>query len=460
MGEYNKQPYAYPHLLSVGVSTVRRSGNARHLPSMRLRWRRRCSLCTCYVGAVRRSHRGIVRRADHGVDAAADRLVGDSGGRALGISGLRGRDPVRRAFPSVENHGRACRYGVLGGLCDSVSARVAVGAPDRRLAAVADSSDGAWRARLWWCGLLFVVLAAANIGHLVAVRNEGWGTSEARLSLRYVIPNLRVNGWFYVWDWRFPVVFTLLAIAGLFARRFSPERLAIAGYFVLFFVIDLLFYAGSYNYGADVRYSLLTYPPLAILGGVGASRLSRRVTSTTYAMAGRAVVAGALAFQFLWYSRSSVRRRRKRGPQEPTCVCKVVRSESAAQFVRADAQPRHVSRVGDQCGPDVADRVEPGVPGLSDRPLCGRDLPALEFLVQRSDPVQREFCRLALSRGPATLVSQYRERDYGMRCTVSAARRALHTRSRPKSRRNSISLDLLTGDMQYLFPRSRHAVLL
>ena len=157
------------------------------------------------------------------------------------------------------------------------------------------------RARLWWCGLLFVVLAAANIGHLVAVRNENWGTSEARLSLRYVIPNLRVNGWFYVWDWRFPAAFTLLAIIGLFARRFSPERLAIAGYFALFFVMDLLFYAGSYNYGADVRYSLLTYPPVAILAGVGASRLSRRVTSTTYAMAGRAVVAGALAFQFLWY---------------------------------------------------------------------------------------------------------------------------------------------------------------
>ena len=26
----------------------------------------------------------------------------------------------------------------------------------------------------------------------------------------------------------------------------------------------LVFYAGSYNYGADVRYSLATYPPLMI----------------------------------------------------------------------------------------------------------------------------------------------------------------------------------------------------
>ena len=32
-------------------------------------------------------------------------------------------------------------------------------------------------------------------------------------------------------------------------------------YFLVFFAIDLVFYAGSYNYGADVRYSLMTYPP-------------------------------------------------------------------------------------------------------------------------------------------------------------------------------------------------------
>ena len=39
------------------------------------------------------------------------------------------------------------------------------------------------RARLWWLGLLFVALVAAHVAHLFAVRNEGWGTAEARLSL-------------------------------------------------------------------------------------------------------------------------------------------------------------------------------------------------------------------------------------------------------------------------------------
>ena len=52
-----------------------------------------------------------------------------------------------------------------------------------------------------------------------------------------------------------------------------PSGWRCASYFLLFFGIALLFYAGSYNYGADVRYSLMTYPPLAILGGLGAGAI-------------------------------------------------------------------------------------------------------------------------------------------------------------------------------------------
>src|SRR6185436_2523832 len=112
---------------------------------------------------------------------------------------------------------------------------------------------------------------------MFAVRNEGWGTNDARLSLRYVAANLRVNGRFYLGDPRFPLIFTMLAMFGLEPWRLDPKRMAIALYFLLFFGIDLLFYAGSYNYGADVRYSLMTYPPLAVLGGLGASRVVGRV---------------------------------------------------------------------------------------------------------------------------------------------------------------------------------------
>ena len=55
------------------------------------------------------------------------------------------------------------------------------------------------------------------------------------------------------------------------------RRLALPGLFLLWFVmfwgIFLFFYAGSYKYGADVRFALLTFMPLAVLAGMGADRL-------------------------------------------------------------------------------------------------------------------------------------------------------------------------------------------
>ena len=105
--------------------------------------------------------------------------------------------------------------------------------------------DELTRPRLWWVGLLFLALVAVHVGHLFAVRDVEWGTTEARLSLRYVVDNLRVNGWFYLGDARFPLIFTLLAIIGLPGRRFRTERMAVVLYFLLFFGIDLLVLCGQ-----------------------------------------------------------------------------------------------------------------------------------------------------------------------------------------------------------------------
>ncbi len=206
-----------------------------------------------------------------------------------------------------------------------------------------------------------------------------------RCRLRYIAANLRVNGRFYLGDERFPVVFTLLALAGLCGRRFAAERLALLAYFVLFFAIDLLFYAGSYNYGADVRYSLMTYPPLAILGGLGLAQIVRWADRVNHVLPAHAARDGRARVPVSVVrpdrpcdDRGSV------GRESGRPVCEIVRSVVAAQLVRADAQSRNVPRVGDQCRADVADCVEPQLPAVSDRSVCGRSLPALEFLVQRS----------------------------------------------------------------------------
>jgi hypothetical protein len=158
------------------------------------------------------------------------------------------------------------------------------------------------RLGVWWMGLLFLALAAVHVGHLAAVRNVEWGTTDATFSLQYVADNLRVNGWFFLADERFPIAFTLLALAGFWRRGFRTERLTLLAYFLVFFGVGLLFYAGSYNYGADVRYSLLLVPPVAALGGLGAARLAAALSRNTVPLAGHLVVTAALLFQFLWYA--------------------------------------------------------------------------------------------------------------------------------------------------------------
>ena len=241
------------------------------------------------------------------------------------------------------------------------------------------------RPRLWWLGLLFLVLVGVPIGHMFSVRNVEWGTTEARLSLGYVVDNLRVNGMFYLADSRFPPLFTLLAVIGLPGRTFKTERVSLVLYFFLFFGIYLSFYAGSYNYGADVRYSLMTYPPIAALGGVGAARLVNWLKVLLSHLAARHALTAALAFQFLWYlplvratteeawaARADVR------------FARSFASELPRELVRVDAQSWNVSSVADQRRTNVCYCHESRLLEFSGQTLHRRRVPALELLVQRS----------------------------------------------------------------------------
>jgi hypothetical protein len=121
------------------------------------------------------------------------------------------------------------------------------------------------------------------------------------MSLEYVVANLRSNGRFYVADARFPALYSFLALIGVTAWRGDKGRLTLASYFLLFFGVALLFYAGSYDYGADVRYSLATYPALTMLGGLGVARLTRLFDRAGLGALAVPLLAGVLALQFIWY---------------------------------------------------------------------------------------------------------------------------------------------------------------
>lgn len=123
--------------------------------------------------------------------------------------------------------------------------------------------------RLRWAGVLLLFLLTAHLGHMALVRDQNWGSPGDKFSLPYFLENIKVNGLFYFDNERFPLFFTALALFGLFSGKDWRSRLLLAVWFLLFWGVFLFFYAGSYNYGCDVRFSLLSYAPLAILAGAG-----------------------------------------------------------------------------------------------------------------------------------------------------------------------------------------------
>jgi hypothetical protein len=269
------------------------------------------------------------------------------------------------------------------------------------------------RPRLWWAGLLLLALTAIHVAHMVAVRNEGWGTTQDRMSLAYAAANLRVNGWFYLTDARFPMTCTLLAIQGLSGRRAEPGRLAMTFHFLLFFGIALLFYAGSYDYGADIRYSLATYPPMMILAGLGMARLVRGIERLAPRLPASAALTAVVVFQFLWW------------------YSPVVRSTAdGAWAARADVQFAR-SLVPGLRGNSYVLTHNPGmfqVWGVNagqmslavTNPAYLDDLAARftdgvylhwNFWCNVQDRVQREFCAKVLDLRPGEPVREYRERD-------------------------------------------------
>jgi hypothetical protein len=299
-GDYNKQPYAYPHLLSVVYRVAGVNGDAAFAVNAAV-----MALTVVIVYAATLLMFGDVTAA-----ALAALLVTLIPQQLL-WSATEAVEPSA-SLAAVLSVAAAAHYRRSAEVLSFAAAGVAtVYAAQFRPESLLVGPVVAllvWptfranyrRPELWWVGLLCLALLAVHIGHLFAVRNEGWGTSDARLSLRYVSDNLRVNGRFFLADERFPFVVSLLAIGGLLSRGFALERAALLLYFALFFGIQLLFYAGSYNYGADVRYSLLTYPPIAILAGRGAADLVAVVARMKPSRPWIPVTA-ALLFQFLWY---------------------------------------------------------------------------------------------------------------------------------------------------------------
>ena len=128
--------------------------------------------------------------------------------------------------------------------------------------------------RFYFGLMLITVLIGVELLHLYVVRNEGWGTTGERFSWAAFQSNVQVNGPYLYLNLRYPVFFTFLALIGVLSISLWRGLSAVLIWFVYSFGIFLFFYAGSFDYGADVRFSMISAAPLSILGGAGAASLA------------------------------------------------------------------------------------------------------------------------------------------------------------------------------------------
>ena len=118
----------------------------------------------------------------------------------------------------------------------------------------------------WATGLIAFALIIPHIWHFFTMSGQSWGAPGAKFSTSFFANNLTVNGFYFLNNKAFPILFTLLALVGLAAWKIRPgrggEKIGPGGvslmllWFLLFWGIFLFFYAGSYKYSADVRFAL------------------------------------------------------------------------------------------------------------------------------------------------------------------------------------------------------------
>lgn len=183
-------------------------------------------------------------------------------------------------------------------------------------------------------GLLLLFLLLPEFAHHAAVKMEDWGTTGDKFAIPLFDQNFPTNFYYYWNNTHFPLAISLLGLAGFSFYRapadtgggertegsFPPpeglersrfltrEKSIPVIWFFLFWGIFLFFYAGSYRFGADVRYAVVSFMPLSLLAGLGARLVIDRLRiwagdSTGPVLFG--VLAAFLWFSFLPYVRSA-----------------------------------------------------------------------------------------------------------------------------------------------------------
>jgi len=156
------------------------------------------------------------------------------------------------------------------------------------------------RKELYLFGILFLFLSTAILLHLYSVRGQSWGAQGAKFSLNYLPYNLVTNISFYFTNRHFPLIFSIFGFIGLFFyKNHLKNKAVLLGWLLIFWGVFLFFYAGSYRFGQDVRYSILSYPALSIFTGLGFSYLANRLENKVKSI--KALMIFLIIFNFTWF---------------------------------------------------------------------------------------------------------------------------------------------------------------
>jgi hypothetical protein len=188
----------------------------------------------------------------------------------------------------------------------------------------------------------------------------------------------------------------------------------VLAYFLAFWLMFVFFYAGSYNYGADVRYSLMTYIPIACLGAVGLSRLAGSAGTlfgSKWAAAGLVVAAVVSLINYFplaratgeeaWAARADVTFAREFARTLPPNSMVLTQNPSMFHLWGVNAAQLSIAQTEhDYVRQAMLPRYAGGV------------YVHWSFWCNVADPVQVKFCRETLAAFPTDKLSEYQERDY------------------------------------------------
>lgn len=274
---------------------------------------------------------------------------------------------------------------------------------------------------LWFA--IFFILIIPHIVHLYAVKDMGWGATGPKFSTQYFRGNFVSNFLHYFRNQQFPLLTTIFFVLGIVLNNNEENikdswyswkaKAVMALWFMLFWGIFIYFYAGSYAYGADVRFALVSYIPIALLAGSGASAIHGRMEKWVKVISPAYVLAGIIIISFL----SFVPYVRTVGQEAWAAradheYAKVMARELPQDSIILTHNPNMFLVWGKNAGQASLATEHSQYFNNFFRRYPGGIYFHYNFWCNVSDPLQQSFCKNILARFNATPIMTFKERDY------------------------------------------------